>query len=248
MVISTLNLRVLIPKTMMNERKKRLFSSLFKEYTKTAQPVGSRWLVDKYDLGCSTATVRNEMMVLEQDGYLRQPHTSAGRTPTEKGYRYYLANFLEAKKITAKEQELFQQVVKKYQSEADNLLKSLAKLVAEISQRAVFLSLAPRVTYYTGIANLFSQVEFQNYKLIRNVSDIIDHLDEVLTELQENKVKETKILLGRENPFGGECASIFCSYKFKQCQGIFGVLSPWRLDYDRTLGLVDYTREVIGRL
>lgn len=232
----------------MQERKKALFNTIFKEYIKTAQPVGSTLLVDKYSLGYSAATIRNEMMALEKEGFLYQPHTSAGRIPTEKGYRYYLVNFLEAKELTPKEQELVQRVVRRNKKDPEILLKSLAKLLAEVSQRAVFLSLDSHSTYYTGIANLFAQPEFQQFKLIRNISEIIDHLDEVVSELNREVGKETKILLGRENPFGNECGTVFRHYISKSDKGIVGILSPLRLDYGRSLGLINHICQAINNI
>lgn len=232
----------------MNERKKALFNTIFKEYIKTAQPVGSTLLVDKYSLGYSAATIRNEMMVLEKEGYLHQPHTSAGRIPTEKGYRFYLANFLAAKELVGKERELIQRVIKRYKKDSELLLKSLAKLLAEISQRAIFLTFKPHSTYYTGIANLFTQPEFQHVKLIKNVSEMIDQLDEVVIQLHKDIGKETKILLGRENPFGNECGSVVGPYMLKGDKGILGILSPIRLDYDHSLGLVNHICQTINQL
>ncbi len=65
------------------------------EHTRTAQPVGSKSLIDQYNLKISSATVRNEMNMLEEMGYLRQPHTSAGRVPTEEGYRFFVGNLVQ---------------------------------------------------------------------------------------------------------------------------------------------------------
>ncbi len=232
----------------MKERQKQIFSTVFKEYIKTAQPVGSTLLVDKYNLGVSSATARNDLMELEKEGYLCQQHTSAGRIPTEKGYRYYLANFLGQKAVTAKEEELVYKTIKKYKNDSELLLKSVAKLLAEISRRAIFLSLDKHSTYYTGVANLFAQPEFQQVKIIRNISEMIDQLDVVVNELGEEPGEETKILLGRENPFGNECGTVLGHYKLKNNYGILGILSPMRLDYDRSLGLINYITQTINEL
>ena len=86
---------------MLSERRKELLKLIVEEYIKTANPVGSSLLCDK--LNCSSATIRNEMASLEDMGYLEKTHTSSGRVPSEMGYRYYVDNLMEPKKMTGEE-------------------------------------------------------------------------------------------------------------------------------------------------
>ena len=74
----------------MNYRQEHILQLIVEEYIKTVEPIGSKFLQQKYQLAVSSATIRHDMSVLEQEGYLRQPHTSAGRVPTEKAYLFYL--------------------------------------------------------------------------------------------------------------------------------------------------------------
>src|ERR1051325_2770079 len=80
--------------TDLNERQKTLLLLIIRDYIETAQPVGSKRLAEHYHLRLSTATIRNEMGALTEMGYLRQPHTSAGRVPTEEGYRYFVSQLM----------------------------------------------------------------------------------------------------------------------------------------------------------
>jgi len=80
--------------TKLTERQKIILALVIRDYTEIAQPVGSRRLVEHYQLDVSSATVRNEMVALTEKGYLRQPHTSAGRVPTEEGYRYFVRQLM----------------------------------------------------------------------------------------------------------------------------------------------------------
>ena len=80
---------------MLNERRRRVLQALVEEYIASATPVGSRTLVERYELGCSPATVRNELSILEETGYVIQPHVSAGRLPTDTGYRNFVDELLE---------------------------------------------------------------------------------------------------------------------------------------------------------
>ena len=79
---------------MLNERRRRVLQALVEEYIDSAQPVGSKTLVDRYELGCSPATVRNELSILEETGFVFQPHVSAGRIPTDTGYRTFVDDLL----------------------------------------------------------------------------------------------------------------------------------------------------------
>ena len=84
----------------LDERKKKILSSVVEDYIESAEPVGSKTLVEKYHLDYSSATIRNEMKLLEEEGYLEQPHVSAGRIPSTKGYRYYVDNLMKERKLS----------------------------------------------------------------------------------------------------------------------------------------------------
>ena len=82
--------RVLERGIMLDDRRRNVLTALVREYIRSAHPVGSKSLVDHYGLGCSPATVRNDLAALEEDGYVYQPHVSAGRVPTDVGYRTFV--------------------------------------------------------------------------------------------------------------------------------------------------------------
>ncbi len=230
---------------MLNQRQQNLLHKIIDEHIKTAEPVGSALLADKYFDELSPATLRNEMMDLEKEGYLQQPHTSAGRLPTEEGYRYYLDNFLKEKELTVRQKE-FLNKVKKVTNEPERLVKEFAKAVAGLSGNTVFVGFAPNNVYYTGLTNLFSQPEFQDIDLVRNMSRIIDHLDEVMKDLFNKTKDKTEVLIGSKNPFAKECASITTNYQNGRQKGIFGLLGPIRMDYEQNIALINYIKELIN--
>ena len=92
----------------LDERKQKILEAVIQDYITSAEPVGSRTIARKYDLGVSAATIRNEMFDLETMGYLEQPHTSAGRTPSAKGYRFYVDCLLQPSKVTKDDKRLVQ--------------------------------------------------------------------------------------------------------------------------------------------
>ena len=92
--------------TQLSERQQNILRLVVQEYIKTANPVGSHTIVTIYSLGVSSATIRNDMAVLESSGYLMQPHTSAGRVPTEAGYRYFVEKLMEQVELPTEDQRL----------------------------------------------------------------------------------------------------------------------------------------------
>ena len=90
----------------LTERQQNILRLIIQEYIRTANPVGSKLIATNYTLGVSSATIRNEMAMLEEAGYLMQPHTSAGRVPTEAGYRYFVEKLMEQVELPNEEQRM----------------------------------------------------------------------------------------------------------------------------------------------
>ncbi len=227
----------------MEERSKTLLGQIIKEYIKTACPVGSKMLEGKSCLGVSSATIRNEMAELEKDGYIGQPHTSAGRVPTEKGYRFFLENCKQGK-LTAREEKEISELLKSKAVEFDLKIKRLAKKLAEFSHNAVVVGFSTDDLYYTGLSNLFAQPEFQDPGLVYNLGLIIDHLDQVMGEIFKT-VQATQVLIGSHNPFGQQCSVVIGPWQGQSRSGIMGILGPLRMDYEKNLGLINFIRENI---
>ena len=229
----------------MDKRKKELISNIINEYVKTANPVGSKLLAEKYHPDLSSATIRNEMKVLEKEDYLTHPHTSAGRIPTIKCYQFYIDNFLKEQSISTKDRTAINQAISKFKKAEPEMVKVIAKKMADLSQETVFAAFSPSDFFYTGISNLFRQPEFSELKLIYNISEIIDHMDEVSGELFK-KVKDQEILLGKRNPFGDFCTAIITRYRQKSQEGILGILGPLRMDYQRNHSLINYANQLLN--
>ncbi len=123
----------------MDERKMRILEAVTDDYISTAEPVGSRAIARRYNLGISPATIRNEMADLEESGYLEQPHTSAGRIPSQKGYRFYVDFIMKAKGISSEERQRIQHELEKKRREVDLLIEETAHILAQLSRYAAFV-------------------------------------------------------------------------------------------------------------
>jgi len=220
----------------MNERRKFILNTIIKEHIRTGAPVGSGVLVDKYKLNVSPATVRNEMADLENEGYIRQPHTSAGRIPTEKAYNLYIED-LVSKKLKSRDEELLKNCLT---TRDESSFKQVAKAMAQISGVAIFWSDQEHDLQYTGMSNLFHQPEFSQVDLIYDISEVMDEMEEAIDQVIATLETGEKIMIGSNNPFSKDCGTILVKYKKGNNVGMFGILGPMRMDYEKNLELVRY--------
>ncbi len=230
----------------MNDRQQKLLNIIISHYTKTAQPVGSKITSKISGLDLSSATIRNEMANLESAGYIFQPHTSAGRVPTEKGYQFYVANFLKAEGVDKKQRKQLAKAVRPFKQYQPDILKEVAKTVAEISENAAFVGFSEDNFYYTGLSNLFSQPEFGSHDLVLNLSDVIDHFDQVISKIFSNVGNDVKIFIGDQNPFSRNCGAVLTRYRVKNNDGIVGILGPLRMDYQNNFNLIRHVKDLIN--
>lgn len=126
----------------MDERKKRILAAVIQDYIRTGEPVGSRTVARRYNLGVSPATIRNEMADLEELGLLEQPHTSAGRIPSDYGYRYFVDCLMAPEELTPEEQEYVRLRYNKKMMEIEQVLEETAKIISQMTSYTA-IALAP---------------------------------------------------------------------------------------------------------
>ena len=115
----------------LDERKKKILSSVVEDYIESAEPVGSKTLVEKYHLNYSSATIRNDMKILEEEGYLEQPHVSAGRIPSTKGYRYYVDNLMKERKLSMVDIDYINSTINGF-GDVDDIIEQVADVVSKV--------------------------------------------------------------------------------------------------------------------
>ena len=209
----------------MTDRHDKLLKSIVDIYLKTAEPVGSKLLADSEDFELSPATIRNEMAELEAEGYIWQPHTSAGRVPTLAGYQYYVESLMEIKPADSVEAKSIQQLAVKD-------LRGLAKFLVAKINLAVVVGFTPNDMYYTGLFNLFSQPEFEDHRMVLSMSQVVDSLERAMGRIFY-QIREPRVLLGEQCPLGDNCALVGATVDSR----FLAVLGPVRMDYGRILGL-----------
>ncbi|MDD4296911.1 MAG: HrcA family transcriptional regulator, partial [Ruminiclostridium sp.] len=117
----------------LSERKMRILKTLIDDYIQTAQPVGSRTISKKHELGLSSATIRNEMADLEEMGYITQPHTSAGRVPSDKGYRLYVDHLMQAHILAMEDIKQIKNAIELRMNEINTLIVRASDIISIIT-------------------------------------------------------------------------------------------------------------------
>ena len=130
---------------MLNERKRKLLQAIIEEYINTAEPVSSNSVLEKYDLNCSSATIRNEMADLEKEGFLDKVHTSSGRIPSAKGYRFYVDELMQDDKISLEEIKYISDKLETKVHEIEDLTKITATTISEITHYTT-VTIGPKTT------------------------------------------------------------------------------------------------------
>ena len=173
-------------------REKTILHFLVDEYIDRAEPIGSRAISQTGSLGVSPATIRNSMADLEEKGYVRQPHTSAGRIPTDKGYRCYVDHLMGDGILTSTEKSLISQAVRSHIREGDieNILEQVSKAIADVSKQ-LGIALAPR--FENGVLEKVELVSFTTYKLLLVLKVVSGPIKTVIVEL-DSRISSDELL------------------------------------------------------
>ena len=223
------------------ERQQSILAAVLHEHIKWAKPVGSETLAESAHLGLSSASIRNALKELEETGYLTQPHTSAGRVPTIKAYRFYLDHLLEEVELSRHAQEELRTALAQHPAD-EARLKMVARTLADLCANTVIIGFSRHEAYYTGLAHLFHQPEFAAIEHVLSVSEIVDRLDDVVAHLYDDVHAEPIVLIGRDNPFGEATGAVVI-----RCDDgrLMGILGPVRMSYGRNLALLNFTRRLL---
>lgn len=235
----------------LTERQTQILKCLIEEYIETAEPVGSETLEKKYSLGVSPATLRNEMVKLTEAGYLKQPHTSAGRIPTPVSLKYYVRELMKPKELSVADEVAVKEKIWDYRNRFDKLMKETTKALAEKTKALGISTTNEGDLYYAGTANILGMPEFYDIDLTRTVLSMLDDFD-FWNRLFERAIETNDpihLLLGEElgqllNP----CGFVYTHYQVGQKQGAIGVIGPARLDYSYVVPVVRYFGNLINEI
>jgi transcriptional regulator of heat shock response len=233
----------------MNVRQQKILAAVIEEYTNTAIPVGSNVLVEKYNFKISPATIRSDMVHLEKAGFLHQPHISAGRIPTDKGYKYFVEEMMGESELTLAEQRKLQTELLKLRAQHNRLSRTTAKLLSSFTGNLAISGLEKDFSEF-GIRELLEQPEFKEIDEFCKVAEALDFIDENIdTLLKGVKPGETRIFIGKENPIKeiSNCSMVISPYRTKKGEkGVLAIIGPKRMQYAKNKSLINYMKKLLG--
>lgn len=223
------------------ERQEKILNRIVKDYIVLAQPISSEFLEKKHRFRISPATIRIEMQKLTDAGFLFQPHTSAGRVPTDKGYRFFVDNLLEKEISEFKDISEIEKIFKEMRKDILKWTTHLTKFLAEESSNFAMLNLLERdLAWKEGWEEVLEEPEFEEKNLIFDFAKLLENFEENIKDLRINS--GIKIYIGRENPFPK--AKKFSIISSKCCfpeagKGIISLLGPKRMEYQKNISLIN---------
>jgi len=225
----------------MTSRQEKILQAIVEQYAEVASPVGSSLLAKAFNV--SSATIRSEMAELERLGYISQPHTSAGRIPTDKGYRHYVNNLEVGSKSPSKvgppaggERALTARVTAG--SVPEHAIRNAVDTLVELTRNLGIATIGNQL-YMSGLTNLFGQPEFMHPGQVKEVAKLLDNLQPWLYEAAPNE--PLSVYIGQENPIGRNSGCSLIISRFRSPfsdQSYIGVLGPTRQSYRDVMSLV----------
>ena len=229
-------------------RQAKILAAIVKENCEGGQPVASADLVEKYNFNVSSPTIRNEMQALEKMGYIAQPHTSAGRVPTDKGFRYFVNQLMDKVKLTLKEQDVLKRELVKLQMANMEIGRRLTKLLSENSQQASF-ALFPEEVSTMGLSNILNNpaLPAEDAREIAKFFDDIDqHAEKMIRDYSD---KPAEAVIGKEIMLSknSDYSMIVSGLKLPSGKkGVIGLIGPKSMKYEKNLSLMEYIAKLLG--
>lgn len=224
----------------MSERQIAILAAIIEQYAEIAVPVGSVILAKLF--GVSSATIRSEMVKLEELGLIAQPHTSAGRIPTDQGYRFYVNTLTESHANEPKQVDrsarAIEARVNTHGDRADRAIRSAVDSLVDLTQNLGIATIGDEL-YMSGMGNLFSQPEFMSGNHAQAVARLLDNLEPWLREAAPNE--PLNVFIGSENPIGAASGVTLIVSRFRSPysdKSYIGVLGPTRQSYGKVMRLV----------
>ena len=241
----------------LTQRQIKILKCITEEFIETAAPVGSENLERKFNLGISSATIRNEMSSLTQLGYLKKSHLSAGRCPTSMGLKYYVRNLMTPKNMSISEEIGAKEKVWDYRNEFERLLKETTRELAARTRTMAVSTTDQGSIYSYGASNLLEEPEFYNIDVAKTVLSLIDNnafwfdiLKKVGSSNNGSSEDIIHLLIGED--LGLEhlepCGFIYQTYEAGPHRGILGIVGPARCHYKTVIPVVDYFADLLSTI
>lgn len=240
----------MVRKTNKETRTREVLSAVIDSYIKTAEAVSSEEVCQQFD--CSSATMRNVMNELEELGYLTHPHTSSGRVPTDKGYRYYVDILLSQMQLVEEEKKLLTQEYRRQLHKLEDILEKTSEVLSAFTHCAGIVTLSDKENkiYYNGASLIIEHPELKTIERIRNILHILDEKKILLEILNRDLEKRLHVYIGNELACQeiASCSLIVSTYDIEnKPSGKIAVLGPRSMNYGQVIPTIEYVSELMTR-
>ena len=239
-------------------RQAKVLAEIISKHIKTAEPVSSKLLVTSRVFKVSSATLRNEMNGLEELGYLVQLHTSGGRVPTDKAYRFYVDNI-----VVQSDLDIADGAKKRIRSAIANggnnpreINKTVAKTISDLSDQLIFTNIFESDDCFKiGLSCLMEFPEFREFDRMFQLTSFFDHFETLFDRIKKDFFEEQdlapNVFIGRENPMGGIKNEAVITVKYNlphRRLGSMTLVGPMRMDYEKNIGLIKYAADELNKI
>lgn len=231
-------------------RKREVFAAIIEDYIKTASAVSSEDICKYFD--CSSATIRNIMYELEEEGYLAQIHTSSGRVPTDKGYRRHVDMLLSQMRLLEEEKERITKEYNQQMNKLEDILEQASEVLSAYTHCAGIVSFLNEDSkiYYKGMSFITEYPEFRDIEKLRIILKLLEEKTKLLDILNRDLEKKFSIYIGGESECRemANCSLIVSTYDLENKPfGRVAVLGPRNMNYCRVIPALEYVSQLVSK-
>ena len=235
------------------DRKDRVLAITIGHYIESITPVSSSYIANTSKLDLSSATIRNILAELEEDGYLTHPHTSAGRIPTQKGYRYYVDHLMIEIQLLEAEKERIREEYEKESKELEVLLEKTSQVLSELTRYTSIISVDGwgSKLFCNGTSFIVGYPDGSDMEKIRSILAALDEKERLLKIINQKLENKIDIYIGQELASCdiNSCSMIISSYRLKDGpSGRMAILGPTRMQYEKVVPMLEYFSEIMEGL
>ena len=238
----------------MQVRKERILAIVIGRYIKTVSPVGSQYITEEHDLDVSPATVRNILADLEEEGYLTHPHTSAGRMPTQQGYRYYVDHLMNEIQLLEEEKRRISHEYKRHVNQLEDLMEKTSEVISDLTHYTSIVSLDDEQgqkhrIICKGTNYVVGYPESTDILKMQAILKILEEKERIMELINRSLEEKIKIYIGHEMALKDmeSCSLAISSFEKNGVKGRIAVLGPTRMQYDRVVSTLEYISQILSR-
>ena len=232
----------------LTDRQIKLLEAIIREYSESSEPVGSKTVVAKYSIKASPATIRNEMAALLEDGFLEMMHTSSGRIPTSRAFRYFVERLMHEDELPVLQEVAVKQRLWPQRFEFEKLLRNAVLSLSETTKNMALALTEDGFVTHAGAVHILDNTEFWDIDVTKSVLNLADSFDD-LARIFGNLSKDgdVSVAVGEEidYPNMGQAALVFSKFRSGNKVGYISVLGPSRMKYSFVVPSVRYTKNLL---